>query len=411
MAIALSDLVKDLERKEVLEDFIAVGKALGLSTSGWQPGEPIYDLLTIFADQIASLWNNVLVKAIRAAFLDYASGLWLTFFAGTFYETWRQQKTFATGDLILENRSAFFYTVNPGNVRINNSNAKGFANVTGGFLLPWDGISAYPTLTISMQADEEGADSNTAIGDILPFPTVPLSAPAGVYAQTNATAWLGSDEETDAALKVRARLSTGPLSPASPRSAYESIALSTRVTAAGVPLTPRDEGYDTATAVNVNRVKVREPGGGIVLVYLASPAGAASGDNVTDGTDVFYVNALIQKKVVPAGLLCTVSSATEHAINLGVVTVYVDRDSLVTADEANAAVTDAVTVFFETLPIGGQRTVPGGQGWVFIDEIKAKASESLEGIYKVEIAVADVALNQNWVAVPTFSVFAIVVTQ
>jgi hypothetical protein len=411
MAIALSDLVKDLDRKGVVDDFIQLGKVLGLSTSGWQPGEPIYALVVIFADQITKLWNNVLVRAIRAVFLDYAEGDWLTLFAGTFYETWRQQETFAVGDLAIENRGFSFYNFSPGDIKVANATNKSFASVTGGVLGPWDGTSGYPTLTLSMQADEVGSASNTTINGIAVFPTTPLSAYAGIYVVSN-TALLGSDEETDSALKARARLATGPLSPASPVASYESMALSTRVTAAGVPVTPRDEGYDTAQAVNVNRVRVLQPGGGVVNVYLASTGGAATGNIFTAGTDVFYVNAVIQDKVVPAGITANVASAVENHVTLGTVSVYVDRASLVTSAEAYAAVQIAITEYFETLPIGGLKVVSGGQGYVFLDEVKAKASESNPGIFKVSISGSDIALQPYEVAVPnSLTILPIIVTQ
>lgn len=412
MAIALTDLIKDLDRKEVLDDFIQVGKVLGLSTGAWQPGEPIYNLIVIFADQVTRLWNNVLVKALRAMFLDFGEGDWLTLFAGTFYETWRQEETFAIGTLVIENRSLVaFYNFSPGDIKVQNAAGKTFTATTGGSLGPWSGSGLTPRLTLSMKADEVGAASNTVADGIAHYPTAPLSAFAGIYVYAN-TVFIGSDQETDASLKKRARLSTGPLSPASPRSAYESVALSARVSADGIPLLSRDAGYDIATPVNVNRTRITEPGGGVVHVYVASPAGAADGDDVTPGSDVFYINALIQDRVAPAGISVTVASAVVRSVTVPTISVYIDRESLVTTQEAYDAVLAAVTEFFEMLPIGGMRVTPMGTGYVFLSEIAAKASESLDGIFRVAISGSDVALLAAEVAVPdAFTILTTVVTQ
>jgi uncharacterized phage protein gp47/JayE len=416
MAVALSDLIKDLDRKDVLDAFVQVAKALGLSTTAWQTGEPIYDLLTIFADQIANLWNAFIVKAIRAVFLDYAEGDWLTLFAGTFYETWRNEATFATGTLVIENRSASFYNLSAGDITFQNSNGKTFKSVTAVTLPPWSGTGPYPTATISVQADEAGTASNTPINDLAGYPTPPLSAPAGVYVytdgggNTNTEAFLGSDEESDDALRQRARLFVTTLSPAPPKSAYESVALSVHVGANG-PLLPEDAGYSSAPPVNINRVRVLEPGGGVVNVYLASPSGAAAGDTSTAGSDVYVANAAIQDRVVPAGISANVAAATEHAIAYGTITVYVDRATLVTATEAQADATAALTAYFQTLPIGGLRKAPGADGYVWANDVAAAAINSNKGIFAADVLVGDVLLASSEVAVPTFTVNAVLVTQ
>src|SRR5690348_6819197 len=99
MAISIKDLVKDLSREDILGDFLEVAKALGLATTAWQPGEPIRLLLTVIADVLASLWNGPIVKSIRAGFLDYAEGDWLTLLAWTDYNLFRRDATYATGTL------------------------------------------------------------------------------------------------------------------------------------------------------------------------------------------------------------------------------------------------------------------------------------------------------------------------
>ncbi|MFS8068762.1 MAG: baseplate J/gp47 family protein, partial [Byssovorax sp.] len=208
MAVALSDLVKDLTREQVLEDLLAIATALGLSTTAWQPGEPVWVLLTTMAEQLSKLWNTVIVRAIRAGFLDYAEGGWLTLLAWTMYGVFRKDASFGTALITLENRGGGFYPIAAGDVRIANDASKTFVNTTAGSLASWTGTGPYPTVALQFVADEAGAGSSTAIGGILAYPNEPPTAFAGVYARTNTAALVGADVEDDDSLRARCRLST-----------------------------------------------------------------------------------------------------------------------------------------------------------------------------------------------------------
>jgi hypothetical protein len=408
MAISVLDLIKDLKREDVLKDLLAIAAAVGLTTTAWQAGEPAYDLLAIFSELIAGKWNAYVAPWLRSKYLDFASGDWLTLRAWTDFNRFRFLATFATGTITIQNRSGLAFTIVPGQIRLRNTSGKTFTNTTGGFLSPWSG-GPYPTLALSFQADEAGAASNTAIGGIPAYPTPPISAPPGVYALSNPAPLLGADQESDDALKDRCRLATGPLSPAGSRAAYEAIAKDPIGTyrRSGLPLPPS---WPTAPP-NINRVRVLEPGNNVVQVYLASPAGAAAGSVGTVGSDVWAANIAIQLFACPAGITCTVAPAVEVLVPVGTVTVYVDAKTLVTQAEAQAAATAALTSYFATLPIGGMRKVPGGTGYVFVDEVKAIAAASSAAIFKAECAMSDFALAPNHVGVPAFAVLAVLVTQ
>jgi phage-related baseplate assembly protein len=412
MAIALSDLLSDLEREAVLEDFIAVAQVLGLTTTAWQPGEPIYDLLDIFANQIATLWNDPIVRALRAVFLDDAEGAWLTLFARTFYNVQRGAATFATISVVLENRSALFHDVSAaGAVTVTNAAGKTFtstgpASGSTGTLAPWPGSGAYPTTTLVFQADEAGSGSNTAINTIA---ATSVSGPSNVFVQSNA-AGLASDEETDDQVKRRCRARVASLSASGPRAKYEDVALGVRRSATDDPVMPGEEGYDDATPLNINRIRIEEPGDCTVNVWLAAPSGAASGDDVTAGTDVYIANAAIQKHCTPPGMTVNVASAVEVPIDYTTIVVYLDRDSGVTQTEGEETATSALTAFFRVLAIGGDRKSPGGQGWAYIDRVKIVAGKGA-GVFEVDSSQSDVALDVNEVAVPTFTVLGQVVSQ
>jgi hypothetical protein len=404
MAIAITDLVKDLTREEVLEDLLTVAKTLGLSTTAWQPGEPVWVLLTTVADQLAKLWNSTIARAIRAGFLDYASGDWLTLLAWVVYGVFRKEATFATGPITIQNRGGGFYTLIGGEIRVANGTGQTFRNVTGGVLSPWTGGAApYPTLTLTFQADEAGSASSTPIGGIAAYPAAPTTAPAGVFALSNAVPLIGGAPEEDDALKARCRLSTGPLSPAGAKSAYASVALSTL----------RSDG----SYIDCTRVRVLDGGSGVVNVWLASATGATPGTVLSADTDVYLANVALQDKVVPAGITAYVNGAIEIPVAVDI-TVYVDRASNVTAAEAIASAGAAVSLYFSKLPIGGYTITPGAAtGYVFREALVAVATKSNPGIYRADVLVdggagsGDAPLSNSDVAVPTISVVATVVTQ
>ena len=401
MAIALSDLVKDLTREEVLEDLLAVAKALGLSTTAWQPGEPVWVLLTTLADQLSKLWNGVIVRALRAGFIDYAEGGWLTLLAWTMYGVYRKDATFGATLITLENRGGGFYPIAPGDIRIANADGATFVNTTSGTLGSWNGTGTFPTVDLQFVADEAGSASSTPIGGIQAYPTEPQTTFPGVFARTNVAAIVGADVEDDDGVRARCRLSTGPLSPAGAKSAYESVALSTK----------RPDG----SYIDCTRTRVRTNGGGKTVVYLASATGPTPGSDVLEGSDVYLANIAIQDTVQPWGITALVEPAIGQALTVDA-TVYVSRSSNVTAVEAIASVKAALALYFAKLPIGGYTITPGvGSGYVFREALVAVAGKANAGIYRADVlldgAALDVALALGGVALPTINVTATVVTQ
>lgn len=417
MAIALTDLVKDLVATDVLADLKAEGELLGISPYAMETKQPVGAVLSLVASLFTKVWNGVAAPAIRAGYFDFASGDWLTLRAWTGYNRYRNGQTFGVGDVVIENRGGGFYTITAGNVRCKNGVGKTFTNTTGGTLTPWlGGANPYPTLSVTVQADEAGSASNTAPNGIQAYPTPLVQGYTNVFARTNASAIVGSDAERDPALKTRARVSTGPLSPGGPKSAYESIALDVRKDANGDPVLPfapyTDAAYKAAQALNITRVKVFEAGNNLLTIYLASAAGAASGDSVTAGTDVYVANVAIQLWATPWGMTVNAAPAPEQVVVIGIITLYVKRDSRVTVAEAEAGALAALVPYFETFPLGGERITPGGTGYLFKESLEAKAQSGNAGIFKaVASSFADTIISSTSVVVPVYTVHAVLVTQ
>jgi hypothetical protein len=414
MAAPLTDLLEDLTPKGLLEDLLAVGKALGLSTTAFQPGEPIAAFADIFCGWLAPIWNAGALPALRALFLEYSSGDWLTLTAWVMYRVHRKRETFATGPaLTVENREGGFWTINPGDIRFANADGKTFTNIDGGTLASFtgvDGVDPYPTLDLVFEADEAGTASDTPPGGVPAYPNALEASPGdGVYLRTNTVALLGQDLEEDEDLKSRCRKSTGPLSPAGPPNAYEFVALSTR-RPDGTELERLLADKAGDTAVNVNRVRVINMGGGVANVRLASPSGAASGDVGTAGSDVYLVNQAIQTLVVPIGFTANVAAADEEApaIHLG---LQVLRSSKVTAAAAEAAALAAVNKLFRTYPIGGRAEPSTSTRYIIAEEVRSAAKAAIPGIYNVTEPASDIPISSTAVAAPTVTATATIVTQ
>jgi uncharacterized phage protein gp47/JayE len=399
MATPVKELVRDLSKEGLYDDFVQIGDALGLPASLFEEGEPLWGLLQIFAERFANLWNGTIAPAIRAAFLDHAEGDWLTLKTSLDYETDRKEDAFAAAKLTVRNTGFNFYTLLVGAVRIKNGDGKTFRNVTGGTLAAWGGSGPFPSIPLTFEADEAGPASNTPTGGIV---TTPTSAPSGVEVVTNATPILGSGRESDPALRARARLQPSTLSPAPPLSAYEYVALSTK--------------RADSTTVDVTRAKAVDQGGGVIKVYLAGESGATAGDMSTEGSDVFLVWVALAARCLALGFTVLAYGATPKVIVFEQ-TITITAGSLLTTTEAKTASETAINAYFATLPIGGRREIDGGPGYVFASELLAKSSEAAEDIILARAVnvnddpLEDIGLTEDQVAVPSYTTNVSVVKQ
>jgi hypothetical protein len=416
MPTPIDDLLTDLTPEDIYGDLINIAKALGLSTTAWQPGEPIRGLVSVFSRWMSPLWNGQVLPALRALFLDKASGDYLTLGAWVLYKVYKKQDTFASGPAItVENREGGVWVINPGDIRFD-VDGKTYTNTTGDTLTAWLGSGPYPTVELFFEADEAGTDSDLDLGDVPEFPDAPLLAPgAGIYLVANPGGGmlLGQDEETEDQLKERCRLSTGPLSPAGPRAAYEYVALSTRRPEEDEAVTIERllVSQDGDIGVNVNRVLARNMGGGVVDVRLASPAGAASGDTSTAGTDVYLVNQAIQLLAVPMGITANVSTADEEALSIHF-DIDVLRSANVTTAAVEAAAIKAAQDFFKTFPIGGRKLASGSTRYVIASEVRAIVKASSPGNYRVRSTPdSDQVIAVTDVVAPTVTATATLVEQ
>jgi hypothetical protein len=396
MAASFDDLLGEMTREQVLADLIEIAKATGLDVSAFEPGEKIWMVMVIFAEWIAQAWNRLILPALKSRFLAYAYGRWLDLLAWTQYNRIRFAQTFAGGTLTVENRGPTPTTIKPRSIRVRcTTTGKTYRNASGGFLGAYVGGGGYPTIDLAFVADEAGAASSVPVGGIPGYPTKPTAAPvAGLYVQANTSAWLGTELEPDERLKERCRTASAALSPGGPVLAYTAAALDPRGTweRSSLPVPA-----DCPTVVAIARARFVPGGNATGAVYLATDSGPAAGDDVTEGTDVFWANAVIQLLVVPGGITVTVQRATEKNLTWGTITLYVRRGARVTAAEAVATATANLVTWLATYPIGGISKIPGSSGHLYAEHVLAELQRGpgvfgcdAPGIVDVTLAVSEV---------------------
>ena len=427
MALALSDLLKPLDKTAVLTDLYAIGQALGLTTTAWQPGEPVPVVLaTVVGWAVDKLWNPIVVPALSAPFLDYNGGNWLSLEAWSRYFRPRILSTFATGPVTLENRGSFTGTLAVGQVRIKSGpSGKTYTNTTAGTLTPWAGLpAAYPTVTLTFEADTSGSASNAQPGDIAAYPTPLVTGPANVFAQANGPPLLGSDQEPDDRLKTRCRDAAAELSSSGPRAALEGIALDPlgAFTRRGFPL-PTTWGTVSPT---ITRVRIVDTGAATATVYLASDTGPAAGTASTPGTDVYKASVALLLFGGAAGVTLTTAPANANTINFGTITLYIDSAANVSAADAVTGGNLALAYWLSRLAIGGSRKTGGGTGYLFANQVADAVGTwqqplpdgsggvyfpKIPGLLTVDLTLADTALGAGDVVVASWTLQAQIVDQ
>lgn len=422
MAIAISRLATALVKKAVLDDvYTLLGRAFGQPLE-LDPGSPIAGILdAIVGWAVDDIWNPIVLPALLAPFLDYATGDWLSLIADLVYNRPRIDAQAGTQTVTFENRSTLgSVTQAAGTVRIKATGntfgeaGKTYTTTTPLSIVPWGGSGAYPTGTAVVEADIAGIGSNATSGDIGIYPTPLVMGPVNCFVQSVAGSVLGLAEETDPNLVIRCRLAVSEVSDMGPRAEYTSIALDPvgAFTRRNLPV----PSTFSPGLPSISRVAVLEPGNSVVNVYLASSSGPAGGSANDPTTDLGKAAFAIQSFVVPPGTTCNVAAATAHSITLTSIVITLSAASNVSVPSAVAYAVAGINTFFSTLPIGGSRLTNGGTGYVFANAIV----EACWGPGVIDVSVGgfvDVALASNEVATfalpanPTSVISAVPVAQ
>lgn len=365
----LSDLIVEETNATVYAKLLAFAAALGLQTETWHPGDPTRTLFDADSRLHAGR-ERLVVELIKAGFLDLASGDGLTLCAKYLFGVDRVPATYATCTLRFTNTGNALFAIDPEDYTLLNSDTqKTYRNSTGGTLNP------NSTLDVTITAEEAGAASSAGIGEI---DTLVNALPK--VSVSNVTTAVGTDAESDPALRARCRAKLGSLSPNGPADAYAFVALTPELVNGRV----------------ISRVRVVDNSTvGEVQVYVAGPSGAVDAPTVAD------VDAGIETYANPLCNSATVTSATNAPQNI-TYTLWVYSGVNKQSAEIQADVQAALIEALKTRPIGGDITPPALTGYIYKGFIEATILQAVAPYgYRVTVSApaADVSLAVNQVAV------------
>jgi hypothetical protein len=375
-SIDLVSLITVESRQRIFDRMLQIASAVGLDTESWQPGDPTRATMYAEAGLLETLEAGT-AAGIQGGFIRLAQGAWKTLCAYYVYNVERVTEQRGTCTVELTNTTTANYgSVEVGDLIVRNpTTGATYRNTTSGTL------SGLGTLELEVEAEDAGTAGTSGVGAITELVT---SLP-GVTV-TNLTAAVGVDEERDEELEARSLAKLGSLSPNGPTGAYAYVAT-----------TPSLNG-----GAGVNRVRVvdADTDDGECIVYLAGPAGAVSGGDVT------LVEDALEALAVPVGFRVNVASATGATVNLSP-TVYVYDSIGRPGAEVAAELELLLTAAIGARPIGGD---DGGFLYGAFIESLLMSAVAPHG-FRVS-SVADVALTASQVAVPgTISVSVVIVGQ
>jgi phage-related baseplate assembly protein len=350
----LDVLLAPIPTETVVAQSLSIAADLDMPVTAWQPISVAREIIWINSQLVHNFSVVTQQGAVAGGFLSYATKAWLTLCAFETFDTERNGSSSATGIIKLANASGVPFNVTPGAVRVLNESAgKTYTNVNSGTVPPGSDLS-----TIEFVADEPGSDSNLTSADVLSLvATVPGVTP--VFFQE----LIGENEETDDALRIRAREANAKASPNGPADAYQYYAKTTR----------RADG----SLVGVTRTNQVEANGTVTL-YLADADGALS---TQDRSDVFdNVNI----SVVPTGftLVIPVPSCVELPIDLAM-TLTPNPESSTSQSETEDRIRTAVALYLSTIDIGGNKaqSFQGVYHDTLITIIRVAAGEDVLSVY------------------------------
>ena len=371
MAIPIDKLIKKVSVEELKKTAFDALVALGFPVASWASVAVIRTLVVLFC-RLLSPFTDAAALIASSGFLDYAIGAALTLLAKQVYNVDRRLATRATGEVTLTNAAGGSYTFAAYQARfLSPTTGKLYQNTAAFTLAPLQ-----VGLVVPIEALEAGMGSTAIAGSIVRV------EPALIGVQcTNAAALIGSDEESEDALRARCRAKLGSLSANGPRSAYDFISQS----------------YELNGGVVVTRsLTLADSPIGEVTHYIAGPTGSIT------APDVAKVQDAIARIAYPTTIDVTVLSATPIALDI-TATLYVYTSENLTAAEVQALALARLIDYVPTIPIGGHRAGTNGVR-VSALEGELKAAGTSETVRRGPIHAAEVTTPSADVAMSTAQV-------
>jgi hypothetical protein len=362
----LAELVVPLTVEEVKASIYDALVASGVKTTSWKPGAVARTIIAGVAI-VGAAFSRLQADIANGGYLDSSSGPWLVLLARHVYGVEKDLGSFATGIVEADNAGGGVYSGDAGDLIFTNSTTgKSYRN-TASFSIG----AAETDVEIAVQAVELGSDSTAAATEI-----DTLETPLVGVTVSNPTALVGTDPESDDALRLRCRESLGALSPNGPRDAYAFVAK-------GVL---RDDG----SSIGVTRVRTVPDGFGNVDVYVASGSGGVTGTVGDLGTDLGLVDDEIQRLVTPLGVTADVQTATALSIPL-TYELWIRSDTGLTDTEINDLIEDAHTSSMAVQPIGGTLIEGESTGRIYKQAVETVLGRALPAGSLIDLGVTDPA--------------------
>lgn len=344
--LSISQLVSTETQAQVMQTLLDIAASVGVDTTSWQSGQPLRSFFAVCAQKLAD-YTTVRAQLASMGLLDLATGDWLALYASSMFGVTKIFATAASGAVTFTNTGGS-QAIGIGQIIVAHSVTGATYRNTVAFTL------ATGTTTVAIAADAVGTGSNAAPG----FVSVMVTSIVGVTV-TNALAVLGTDDETDEALRVRCRQQQAATSPAGPWDAYSYVAKTPSYSATSVAITRIQQVLDTTT--------------GILTGYLANANGAPSGGDVT------IVQNAWDTWVEPQGILSQAVAAANLTVNVTSIVYVAGKSTTRTVAQIQSDVAAALAVYFASIPIGGY-IVPPANGLVYLDGIRGAIRDSTPGV-------------------------------
>lgn len=364
---SLDDLTTPVTRAEVEASIYEVLSVLGVNTTSWKPGAVVRTMIVAVSIVLAA-FSTLQAKIARSGFLELSSGDWLTLVAHYVYGVDRILANFATGQVTLTNSGGGVYSGDADDLIVSNSTTGKTYRNTAAF-----SVGALATVTLDIQASEQGSASTSAPGAIDTLTTPLLSVTC-----SNALSVIGRDAEEDPSLRARCSEKLGALSPFGPWDAYASAV--------------RNATHTDGTSLGITRFRNVKDGSGNVYTYLATDSGAVTGTVGDLETDLGLADEAIQQLAAPLAVTAHTLSATPVTIT-PTYEVWMYNTSGQSPAQVQALIAAALGDFMASQPIGGNVISPAA-GKVFVDAIRAVIASTLPQIFHVSLTLpaADVTL-------------------
>lgn len=367
---SLATLLVPQTKAEIYDYAIGIAQSLGLPVTTWQAGDPTRSLYHVEAEFLALL-DALRIGFTQSGFLDTATGIWLKVLAYQVYGVTVPEASYATTTVLLTNTAGGLYAdKEAGDMTFRNSTSGAtYRNTTGGTLAVGPGT----TLSVTVVADEPGADSSAAAGEIDEFVTGWIGVTC-----TNAAAAIGVDEQDEETTRQQCRDMLGSLSPNGPKEAYAYVAKNSDLTG--------------TTAVNRTR-EYADSDTGDVLQYIAGPSGAVS-EPVR-----LLVEAAILEWATPLCITPTILSATNVPVAV-TYSAWIYSSANKTTAEVEEAVEAKLEQMFASRRIGGDIISPATTGSLYGTLIESTIRETFPEIFRVVVTTpaGDTALGNGQVA-------------